>query len=576
MKGNMHHRRIYFLYGAFLFTALVFIGRLYLVQVVQHEAWSAKADRQFSTPSERLFDRGTIFFQDKNGDEISAATIASGLTLAIKPHLIASPQKVYDALSTVIALDRATFLQKASDESDTYEVVARRLTEAQGKEIQALGLKGVVLEKERWRLYPGNERAANVIGFVGYKGDSLIGRYGLEQFYEKTLERSNERLYKNIFVEIFSSAKGVLDAQRNEARSDLVTTIEPNVQGFLEGVLAKVDAELSPNSLGGVVMDPQTGEIFALAILPTFNPNEYGDVEDFHVFGNPVVESIFEMGSIIKPLTMAAGLDAGVVTPQATYNDRGYVEANNKTIWNYDSRGRGPHTTMQQVLGESLNTGVAYVVSRLGNKHFADYMRAFGLGEETGIDVPGEVSGKLSNLDTPRDIEYITASYGQGIALTPIATVRALAALGNGGRLVTPHIGKETISDLGISKTLPRPNDKQVISPETSETITRMLVEVVDEYLLHGEIKKDDYAIAAKTGTAQVTNPATGKYYEDRYFHSFFGYFPAYNPRFIVFFYADYPKGTSFASQTFTYPFRDTVDFLINYYQIPPDRSATE
>lgn len=572
MKSDTHHRRIHFLFGVFFVIALVFIGKLYLVQIVQHDSWNDRADRQFSLPSGRIFDRGTIFFQDKSGERISAATLASGLTLAILPDTLADPADAYEKLSAIVAIDQDEFMEKAAKKGDPYEMITRRVDEESAEQILSLDIDGVVLEKERWRLYPGEERAANTIGFVGFNGDDLVGRYGLEQFYEDVLQRRDEKLYKNIFVEVFSGVQDVAKARENEARGDVVTSIEPNVQSYLEGLLTNLNEELSPRSLGGVIMDPMTGEIFALAILPTFDPNEFYDVDDPHVFGNPVVESIFEMGSIIKPLTIAAGLDAGVITPSSTYNDQGFVEANGKTIWNHDGKGRGPGTSMQTVLGESLNTGVAHIVSRLGNKRFADYMRAYGLDQETGIDLPGEVRGKLGNLDTSRDIEYITASYGQGIALTPIATIRALASLGNGGKLVVPHIATETISDLGIAKTLTRSGEKQVLSPETSETITRMLVEVVDKYLLGGTIKKDNYAIAAKTGTAQVTNPATGKYYEDRFFHSFFGYFPAYNPRFIIFFYADDPKGTNFASQTFTLPFRDTVDFLINYYEIPPDR----
>lgn len=572
MSSEPHHTRIYILYSIFFVVALLFVGKLYLVQIVQHDEWSDRADRQFSVPSERIFDRGTIFFEDKNGERISAATLASGLTLAIRPAAVENPEDAYEKISEIIPLDRELFLEKAAKSDDPYEVVERRVDEEDARRIKALDIEGVVLEKERWRLYPGEERASNTIGFVGFEGDELVGRYGLEQFYENVLERRDEKLYKNIFVEVFSSVRDAAKARHNEARGDVVTTIEPNVQGFLEGVLAKVNDELSPRSLGGVIMNPTNGEIYALAVLPTFNPNDYSDVDNQRVYVNPVVESIFEMGSIIKPLTIAAGIDAGVITPASTYNDHGFVEANGKTIWNHDSKGRGPGTSMQTVLGESLNTGVAHVVSLLGNERFAQYMRDYGLGQETGIDLPGEVKGKLSNLETSRDIEYITASYGQGIALTPIATIRALASLGNGGKLVVPHVAKETVSELGITSPTPRPGEKQILSPETSETITRMLVEVVDKYLLGGTIKKDDYAIAAKTGTAQVTNPETGKYYDDRFFHSFFGYFPAYNPEYFIFFFADDPKGTNFASQTFTYPFRDTVNFLINYYEVQPDR----
>jgi cell division protein FtsI/penicillin-binding protein 2 len=222
--------------------------------------------------------------------------------------------------------------------------------------------------------------------------------------------------------------------------------------------------------------------------------------------------------------------------------------------------------------GNSLNTGAAFVEQRLGNERFTQYFKNFGLGEATGIDLPGELSGHIDNLETSRDIEHITAAYGQGIAITPIEMVRALSVLANGGVLVTPHVVSSIQYTNGIVKELSYPPGRRVIRPETSETITRMLVSVVDNYLLGGTVKKPNYAIAAKTGTAQVADPATGKYSEDRFLHSFFGYLPAYQPRFIVFFFALEPHGVPFASGTFTNPFMKTADFLINYYEIAPDR----
>ncbi len=562
--------RILFL--VFFVLALGLVGRLYLVQIVDGEDYAEQADRQYARPSGGLFDRGTIFFQDKNGYRVSAATLASGFTLTINPSHIADPEDVYEQLSARIEIDREEFFMRAEKKDDTYAVIARRLDEQTAEAIRSLAIDGVLLEKERWRLYPGEELAANTIGFVGFEGDTFSGRYGLERHYEHVLQRNDKKLYKNIFVEIFSTVKDVARTQNEEGEGDVVTTIEPTVQAFLEGVLARVDTELTPSRLGGIIIDPMTGEIFALAVRPTFNPNDFSGVEDPLVFGNPIVEGRFELGSIMKPLTMAAGLDAGVVTPDTTYTDEGSVTANGRTIWNYDLKARGPHTDMVKVLGNSLNTGMAFVVSRLGNERFTDYIKEFGLGIETGIDLPGEISGDLSTLDTTRDIEHITAAYGQGIAVTPIAMVRALSALGNGGKLISPHIVKEISYDLGFSTSVAHPEGKQVIRPETSETITRMLVEVVDEYLLGGTVKKDTYAIAAKTGTAQIARKGGSGYYDDRYLHSFFGYFPAYQPRFLVFFFAEEPHGTSFGSQTFTLPFMDTVDFLINYYQIPPDR----
>ena len=230
---------------------------------------------------------------------------------------------------------------------------------------------------------------------------------------------------------------------------------------------------------------------------------------------------------------------------------------------------------MQEVLNQSLNTGATFVALKMGNKKFSEYMKSFGLGTETGIDLPNETKGLISNLDSTREIEMATASYGQGIAMTPIGTVRALAALGNGGYLVTPHLVKKIQFDNGLFKKITFEPGKQVISSETSEEITRMLVKVVDEALAGGKVKLPDYSIAAKTGTAQMSDEGRSGYVDGKYLHSFFGYFPAYNPKFLIFLFHTYPKGVRYASETLTQPFMDITKFLINYYEIPPDRGQT-
>ena len=275
---------------------------------------------------------------------------------------------------------------------------------------------------------------------------------------------------------------------------------------------------------------------------------------------------------------MAAGLDNGVVTADTTYNDKGYLSIDNYTIYNYDKKGRGV-IDMQTVLNNSLNTGVSFVVSKLGKDKFTEYMKAYGLGQETGIDLPAEAAGNISNLlenlDNKKMIEYYTASFGQGISMTPIMTVRALSVLANGGKLITPHVINTVDYKVGLSKNISYVDEsKQVLKKETSEEISRMLVKVVDDALIGGSMKMKNYSIAAKTGTAQIARPANagGGYYSDRYLHSFFGYFPAYSPRFLIFLYTYYPKGVDYASHTLTDPFFDIVKYLINYYEIPPDR----
>ena len=347
------------------------------------------------------------------------------------------------------------------------------------------------------------------------------------------------------------------------------------MQKALEIRLLNTQEEWEAKNIGGIIINPKTGAIYAMGALPAFDPNLYSEEENMKVFSNPFVESVYEMGSIIKPIAMAIGLDAGAVTADTTYDDTGSIKLDTYTISNYDGRARGV-VDMQEVLNQSLNVGMAYVAEQVGGEVFGERMKGFGIGEETGIDVPFEARGLVDNLDADvvlkRKVEYATAAFGQGIALTPIGTVRALTALGNGGYLVTPHFVQKIQYDNGEEAKVAPDDKKQVISPETSEEITRMLVEVVDSSLRNGTVKKDRYSIAAKTGTAQIAKVGERGYYDDRYLHSFFGYFPAYDPEYLVFLYHVEPHGARYASETLTEPFMELVDFLINYYKVPPDR----
>ncbi|MDZ4285010.1 MAG: penicillin-binding protein 2, partial [Patescibacteria group bacterium] len=457
-----------------------------------------------------------------------------------------------------------------SRRGDPYERIAEKLTEGEASTIRAMELPGVTIERDRWRIYPGGAGAAHALGFIGFEGDERKGRYGLERYYEDVLGRSEGALAVNFFAELFAGAGTALRGAEH-ARGDLELTIEPSVEAALERELAEVTATWHTAGTGGIIMDPKTGAVMAMAAEPTFNPNEFAEA-DSASFANPLVEHVFEMGSIIKPLTLAAGLDAGVITPESTYYDAGSLTLDTWTISNFDGKGRG-RVSMQTVLNESLNTGAAYVALKLGSARFAEYFRRYGLGEETGIDVPNETRGLLGNLDSPRSIEYATASFGQGIALTPIGTARALASLANGGLLVTPHVVARVATDLGVAQSAPAAHPpERILSAKAAEEITRMLVKVVDEALVGGAASLPHYSIAAKTGTAQIANSEDGGYYEDRFLHAFFGYFPAYDPRFLIFFYAREPQGVRYASQTLTTPFMDLARFLIGYYEIAPDR----
>ncbi len=485
-------------------AAFIIIGRLYYLQVMRGDSYTRRADAQFVSTQDPLLDRGSIYFTDKDGNQITAATLSA-----------------------------------------------------------------VASSTDHQRYYPGGVLAAQEIGFVAYNNDNTQkGRYGLEKYYDSTLSRDES--YSNFFVEMFGGVKTALDG--GAGQGDVITTIEPSVQAELERTLADYGASWHPDSSGGIVMDPQTGEIVAMAVSPTFDLNAFNKQSDPLIYANPMVQNVYEMGSIIKPLTMAAGLDSGAVTEQSTYDDKGCITVDTKQICNFDLKARGV-IPMQQVLSQSLNVGASYVATTMGQATMRDYfLNHYKLGEETGVDLPGEVHGLMSPLQAPQQVEYDTASFGQGIAMTPIETMRALATLANGGYLVTPHLVKAITYDTGVTRALGWGDKVQVLKPETATTISRMLTEVVDTALAHGVDKLEHYSVAAKTGTAQIANPAGGGYYPDRYLHSFFSYFPSYNARFVIFLFATYPKGAPYASQTWAPPWHELTQFLINYYNVPPDR----
>jgi len=553
-----------------LIFALVLVGKLYHVQVVDGEELRDRADRQYVQSSYDYFNRGSIFFETKGGDLVPAATLKTGYILAIVPNQIENPQAIYNSLSAIVDIDRDDFFLKTAKKDDPYEEIERRVSLEDAAVIEASKLPGVRMYKERWRFYPGNSMAAQALGFMAFSGNDLAGRYGLERYYEDVLERDNDNVFVNFFAEIFSNIQDGL-SKDSSLEGDVVTSIEPSVQAFLETELKKVNEKYSSQYSGGIIMDPANGEIIAMGISPNFDLNNFQTEDNPRIFSNFLVENVYEMGSIIKPLTVAAGIDSGAIKSSTTYYDTGTKTLNGRTFSNFDGKARGL-VSMQEVLNQSLNVGAATVVEKMGKDNFAHYMLEFGLGEETGIDLPSETHGLVDNLKSPRDIEYATAAFGQGIALTPIGVVRALSTLGNGGFLVNPHIAKKINYKIGGSKKITPNPGKRVLKKETSEEITRMLVKVVDEALLGGSVKIPNYSIAAKTGTAQIVKEDNRGYYEDRFLHSFFGYFPAYNPKFLVFFYTIDPRGVRFASETLTHSFIDVTKFLINYYEIPPDR----
>jgi cell division protein FtsI (penicillin-binding protein 3)/stage V sporulation protein D (sporulation-specific penicillin-binding protein) len=569
MRSNDRAHLVLFLWVVF---ACGILGRAFYVQVVQHEHYVSLGNKQYISSVPINFDRGTILFSHYGNTPVPAAQLQTTYRIAIDPTQVKDATILFTQLSKYIPLEKVSFLEKVSKKNDPYEEIAKNVKSDIVTLLKAQNLKGVSYYRDNERSYPQENVGAKVIGFVGNDGKSMRGQYGLERYYDDVLTRNSDDKSVNFFAELFTDIEKTAVSNVDKQQGDIILTIDAEAERVLHTTLVETQATWKSDVIGGIIMDPQTGAIIAMDALPSYDPNAFQDVKDPSVFMNQNVSGVYEMGSIIKPITMASAIDAGAIDETSTtYNDTGFRDLNGYKVKNYDGKPRGPHTSMQAILDQSLNVGIVFLVEQLGAKRFQTYFKKFGLGSETGIDLPSEAGGLTKNLDSKVFVDSATAGFGQGIAITPIQTIRALAALGNGGKLVTPHVVDSIMYQNGDRKKIIEDNPEQVIKPETSERISRMLVHVVDTALMHGVDKMDHYSIAAKTGTAQMVEPGKG-YYEDRYLHSFFGYFPAYEPKYIIFLFHTYPKGAQYASATLTDPFFKIVKFLISYYQVPPDR----
>ena len=523
------------------YALLVF--NLYELQVVKGKRYVARADSQSSGVDWQVARRGSIFFTDKNGNSMQIATVKD------VSFLYAVPAKMDDIAETAHQLAPA-INQSAEDLITSFKnkkqvVLEKNATPQMLKEVESLSLKGIYDSFKPTRFYPLGGLAAHTIGFVSPDSEGVgeSGRYGVEKFYDASLKGA-------------SSSEGATPSQGE----DLYLTLEPNVQKEAEKILKEIVERFS--AIGGLAMvqDPRTGKILALAGGPTFDPNTYKESE-LSTFLNPATQKRYEPGSIFKVLTMAAGIDAGKITPDTTYVDTGKLTINGRTVSNWDYKTHGPYgrSTMTNVIEHSINTGAIFAEKTTGHKIFTDYMKKFGLDEKTDIEVPGELAGDLKRLSPKEpDVAFATASYGQGVAVTPIELLASIAAIANKGVLMRPYIDAQNTSTV----------IRRVISEKTAKQVTDMMVSAVR---VNKTAHIPGYSIAAKTGTAFIPDFNYGGYTTD-VFNTYIGYAPAYDPKFIIFFRLDRPQGAPLAGTSVVPAFREMAQFLLNYYEIPPDR----
>jgi stage V sporulation protein D (sporulation-specific penicillin-binding protein) len=548
-----------------LFSYLIYC--LFKLQILNHDTYSERREKQNQFTREEN-KRGTIYGTRKDGELVALALDDTWYRLVLSPRDIdpAYESRLYSLLSAITPLEEEAFLAKLKNKRDIYEEI-KIINKEEAEAIEKLAIQGVFTYKTFKRRYPLANIGGRVIGFVGGGADNkFIGRYGLERQYEDDLTATGN-LRTTFFSKIFSSDEDAVDS---DYAKNIVTTLEPNVMKFLNATLLDMEGNWGADEVSAIVMNPKTGEIIAMETVPGFDPNNFS-LSNIKYFGNPSVQGVYELGSIMKPITLSGGIEEGLITPSTVFHDYGFVKVDNYTIKNFDEKVRGD-VTMQDVISQSLNTGAVYVSKLLGHEKFKRNFENFGLDDQTGIDFPGEVINQTENLDTNTDVNFATAAFGQGVAITPISMLSSLSIIANEGLSMCPHfLVSKTLQDGSQIYYECSKEPKQAVSTTTAETMKKMMVELIDTGLANGRYKDKNYTVGAKTGTAQLPSP-DGKYYKDKFIHSYFTFFPSNDPQFAVLLYQVNPKRGLLASLTLA-PYASKVkDFLLTYYNIPPDR----
>ncbi len=543
-------------------TAL--IGRLSYIQIFRHGFYKALAQGQHAFPYVAKGERGNIFTQNKQEDLRTLATHEKAALVFATPSEVENPQDTAKILADILAIEESFVQEKLSHAEGLFEVLKRKLTSLEKEEVVRASLPGIYLKEESMRRYPQDTFASQVLGFTNQDEQ---GQYGLEEYYQEELE-GKEGFFTAIRSPggyLASESKGIL-----KDGSDLLLTIDYNIQAQAENILYREQPKLKFEQASIIVMEPSSGRIMALANIPNFNPNEYGEIKNLAVFQNPAIQSLFEPGSVFKPLTMAGAIDQGTLKPETTYEDKGIVRIGGYKVLNYDERVWGKRT-MTEVLEFSINTGAVFAQQQLGNEKFLQALEKFELFSPTNIDLAGEAYSQNQELKKGYDINFATASFGQGIEITPIQLVRAYSAISNKGVMVKPYIVEKRI-DGNTEYETKSEFSLPVVSPKTANLVTQMMVNVVENGFSK-RAKIPGYYLAGKTGTAQVAWSALGQNksgYSDKTVQSFVGFAPAYDPKFLILVKLNNPQAKT-AEYSAMPLFRELAKYIIDYLEIPPD-----
>ncbi len=551
--------------GRLLF--LVFLGlfaliaaRLFWWQVVLGDELKSQAEKQYFETLPLPAQRGEILTSD--GFPLVSNETAYQIYAEIKK--ITDPEFA-PKLANILNVSTASVSAKLLP--DLYWVaLAHKVSQEEVDELAKLNLAGIGWNPEANRFYPEASSAAQLLGFVGSDVNGQDkGYFGLEGFYDLELKGRPGSLRQEKDVR---GAPILLGGQSREQAQDgrsLVLYLDRSIQYIVENKLKDAIKRYGAKQGSVVIMDPQTGGILSMASYPSYAPAKFNQYPE-ELYKNPVVSDSYEPGSTFKVLTLAAAMDSGVVKTTDVYDDKGPVTIGEYTIKTWNEKYHGPETVVQ-IIERSCNTGMVWVSQKLGKDKMLDYLQKFGLGEKTGIDLEEEENPPFRSKSDWTEIDKATASFGQGIAVTPIQMVRAVAILANKGKLMEPHI-VASVKDSQGKKTEIKPKVvRQVIKPETAAALTEIMVAAVD----NGEAKwakPKGFRIAGKTGTAQI--PVAGHYDEKRTIASFVGFAPADKPKFVMLVRLTEPTSSPWGSETAAPLFFDISKELFNYYGISP------
>lgn len=535
---TVRKRLVFVLLAGFLIFAVIEV-RLGYVQFVLGGQLTSLAKDLWSRNIPFEPKRGEIV--DRNGEKL--ATNVSAPSVFIIPRQVENPAETAQKLASVLNMPTEKAYQYVTKKEMIVRVhpEGRKISDEKAQELRNLNLKGVYIAEDSKRYYPFNSLLAHVLGFTGIDNQGLSG---LELYYDRQLKGQKG------YVKFYSDAKG--KRMPNEVEEymppvdglNLKLTIDAKIQSIIERELDIAESKYNPDGIIAIAMNPNNGEILGMASRPTFDPTKYQHVDPKVYNRNLPIWSTYEPGSTFKIITLAAALEEKKVDLyREHFYDPGYVKVAGATLRCWKKGGHGDQTFLE-VVQNSCNPGFVELGQRLGTSTLFEYIKKFGFGEKTGIDLAGEGSGILFQESQVGPVELATTAFGQGVSVTPIQQVAAVSAAINGGVLYTPNIAKEWIDpDTGdvVSRKTPEAK-RRVISEETSKQIRAALESVVAKGTGRGAFV-EGYRVGGKTGTAQKAAPGGG-YLTNNHIVSFIGFAPADNPQIVVYVAVDNPKGT--------------------------------